>query len=60
MADRSWLMGMREEEQNSSLVLRTLVTLTFLASKVQTPPLRENETASQVQGLMDIMAFPFS
>lgn len=53
-------MGMREEEQNSSLVLRTLVILAFFASKVQTPPLREKETASQVQSLMEIMASSFS
>lgn len=55
-------MGMREEEQNSSLVLRTLVILAFFASKVQTPPPgeKETETYSQVQGLMEIMAFSFS
>lgn len=44
MTDRSWLMGMREEEQNSSQVLRTLVILAFFASKVQTPPLREKDS----------------
>lgn len=44
MTDRSGLMGVREEDQNTSLVLRTLVILAFFASKVQTPPPRDKET----------------